>query len=125
MYNKTNKGGRPPKENHDRKSHQVSTRLNEKENALLLQKSRSLGVVPAVYIREAILNSRIVERISPEQMNIYKSLQKDAREIGRNVREASRSYNGCYTIAKREKFQESLQSFRNLIDIYKRILTKK
>ena len=125
MYNKTNKGGRPPKENNDRKSHQVSTRLNEKENALLLQKSSSLGVAPAVYIREAILNSRIVERISPEQMNIYKSLQKDAREIGRNVREACRSYNGCYTIARREKFQESLQSFRNLVENYKLIITKK
>ena len=125
MYNKTNKGGRPPKESHDLKIHHVSTRLNEEENELLLQKSRRLGVVPAVYIREAILNSKIIERISPEQMSIYKSLQKDAREIGRNVREASRSYNGCYTIARREKFQESLQSFKNLIDIYKRILTKK
>ena len=86
MYNKNNKGGRPPKESHNLKIHHVSTRLNEEENELLLQKSRRLGVVSYTMDEDGSENKKVTfldaEGLTLEFLPFDEEEKKDVLEDG-------------------------------------------
>ena len=118
------KGGRPPKPAMQRKINRVTTRLDNQEFTLLQEKVRESGLSQADFLRQAINKSRVLPRVTREQMDLYKNLRKDAREIGKNVNSLCATFNYCHRIGIEEKFKVNLQAFKNMIDIYKRLINK-
>ena len=125
MANSNKIGGRPPKKQEDKKSHHVSTRLNDQEYEELKRKSADAKLQQSDYIRKAIARSVVVERLDRDFVRLYMNMQKDLREIGRRINTVCFMFEHNAYFDSSATGREIIKELRNLIEIYGTQIKKK
>ena len=75
MNNTTKKGGRPRLLNTEKKKYKLPpVRLGTIDYAMVKKRSRQAGLTLTEYQRQMVLNGQVVERLSTEQMELYRQL---------------------------------------------------
>ncbi|GAB6010451.1 hypothetical protein MK137Hg11_000309400 [Dysgonomonas reticulitermitis] len=72
------KGGRPKKGISQRKSRMVSIRFSEPEYYAVKRRASLAGLTVSAYSHAAILNSKIVEPVKKEEMDLLRKLSGEA-----------------------------------------------
>ena len=75
------KGGRPKKNILEKQQKVVSTKLSSPQFYVVKGRAKEANVSMSEYIRQAVISSKIVPRLSPEEMNLYKQLAGEARNL--------------------------------------------
>lgn len=78
-----NKGGRPPKDPEDRRSHTHGLRLSPKEKKELEQRAERAGVTLSDYIRRRALGQKIATKVEEEAINQIRRVGVNLNQIAR------------------------------------------
>lgn len=110
---KVKKNGRPTVKDDKKKRHRVVIYLDDSEYKHLLEQSERVGMKPSRYARRK-LNSPsapIKERVTAEQMEIYRSLRRDIGPMAHNISH----------IARYVKFNETENTLKQIREVNKHL----
>jgi hypothetical protein len=104
MNQNRRKGGRPRKELGVKKDYRINTKMETKEYYLLLAKVKKAGTTISEFVRSAINNGYIKERLSVEQADHIRKLCGMANNLNQlayqaNVQGYSSIANRCILLA--------------------------
>ena len=112
MNNTTKKGGRPRLLNTEKKKYKLPpVRLGTIDYAMVKKRSRQAGLTLTEYQRQMVLNGQVVERLSTEQMELYRQLAG----IGNNMNQLAHQANTYGYYRDAELYQENAERISNLI----------
>lgn len=83
------KGGRPKKGISQRKSRMVSVRFSEPEYYAVERRASLTGLTVSAYSHAAILDSKIVEPVKKEEMDLLRKLSGEANNLNQLARQAN------------------------------------
>lgn len=86
---KPNRNGRPTKSAAEKKGYKVSLKMATEEYYSLKAKARLANMTASEYIRRAIKNSEIKQRLSPELLGYIRQLSGMANNINQIARKAN------------------------------------
>ena len=78
-------GGRPPKI-FDKLSHCIKVKLTEIDYVKVMNKAENVGIKPAVYAREMVLNGYVKSPLTEEQMGLMRILAGIANNLNQFLR---------------------------------------
>lgn len=81
MSRDTKKGGRPKKNTLEKQQKVVSTKLSSPQYYAVKGRAKEANVSISEYVRQAVIDGKIIPRLSPEEMNLYKQLAGEARNL--------------------------------------------
>jgi len=82
------KGGRPIKEESQKRSYRIGLRFSMAEKVSLKQKAERAGLTPSEYIRQASLKGRIIPAPGAEELKAYRELTGIANNLNQLTKEA-------------------------------------
>ncbi len=107
-----NKGGRPRVATIDKKKYKLPpVRLGTKNYVMVKNQAKQAGLSLTEYQRQKLLQGYVVERISPEQMELYRQLVG----IGNNQNQLARQANRYGYYKDAEMYHENVMQVNNLI----------
>lgn len=123
---KVKKNGRPAVKDDRKKRHRVVIYLDDSEYKHLLEQSERVGMKPSRYARRK-LNSPsapIKERVTVEQMEIYRSLRRDIGPIAHNISRIAKyiKYGDIYITL--DQIREVNKHLQKITNNYLKILTE-
>ena len=86
---KYKKGGRPTLEESQRRSYSLNIRLNFAELERLKFASAEAGITESEYARQAITKGKVKPRLTPEIMNLIRSLSGMDNNLNQIARQAN------------------------------------
>ena len=81
MSRDTKKGGRPKKNTLEKQQKVVSTKLSSPQYYAVKGRAKEANVSISEYVRQAVIDGKIIPRLSPEEMNLYQLLAGEARNL--------------------------------------------
>ncbi|MDR0233164.1 MAG: MobC family plasmid mobilization relaxosome protein [Dysgonamonadaceae bacterium] len=87
--NNKRKGGRPKKRISERKKRIVSIRVSEPEYYAIKRRASLAGLTVSAYSHSAILESKIVEPIKKEDMDLLRKLSGEANNLNQLAHQAN------------------------------------
>ena len=112
MNNTTKKGGRPRLLNTEKKKYKLPpVRLGTIDYAMVKKRSRQAGLTLTEYQRQMVLNGQVVERLSSEQMELYRQLAG----IGNNMNQLAHQANAYGYYRDAELYHENAKRISDLI----------
>ena len=84
-----NMGGRPTLEQSQKRSYLLNIRLNPKELFHLKEAASSAGITESEYARQAITKGKIKPRLTPEMMDLIRSLSGMDNNLNQIARQAN------------------------------------
>ena len=113
MNNTTKKGGRPRLLNTEKKKYKLPpVRLGTVDYAMVKNRSRQAGLTLTEYQRQMVLNGQVVERLSAEQMELYRQLAG----MGNNMNQLAHQANKYGYYKDAELYHENVIQVSNLIN---------
>ena len=110
MNNTTKKGGRPRLLNTEKKKYKLPpVRLGTVDYVTVKNRSKQAGLTLTEYQRQMVLHGQVVERVSIEQMELYRQLAG----MGNNMNQLAHQY-GYYKDA--EMYHENVMQVSNLMN---------
>jgi hypothetical protein len=88
---KNRKGGRPPKQLYEKRKSQLCLKLNTEEDYTLKGLSKSASLSKQDYIRQCIMNSVVIQRISPEIADLVRKLCGMANNLNQIAKKANQA----------------------------------
>ena len=112
MNKYVNRGGRPRLANTDKKKHTLPpVHLNVRNYYLIKARVRESGLSLTEYQRQMLLQGQVVERLSPEQMELCRQLAGMANNMNQLAHQANKyGYHGA-----EEMYRENVKQITNLI----------
>ena len=112
MNNTMKKGGRPRLLNTEKKKYKLPpVRLGTVDYAMVKNRSRQAGLTLTEYQRQMVLNGQVVERLSAEQMELYRQLAG----MGNNMNQLAHQANKYGYYKDAELYHENVIQVSNLI----------
>ena len=84
-----NKGGRPEKSIVEKRTYRVNVKMNTEEYYTCKAQALEVGVTLSEYVRLAISNSKINQRLSPEQLDHIRKLCGMANNLNQIAHKAN------------------------------------
>ena len=112
MNSDKNKGGRPKLAPTEKKKYSLPpVRLSTNDFHIVKAMAKHAGLSPTEYQRQMILNGKVVERVSPEHMAIYRQLAG----IGNNQNQLAHQANTYGYEQDAQLYHENAVEVSNLI----------
>lgn len=113
MNNTTKKGGRPRLPNTEKRKYKLPpVRLNTVEYVTVKNLSKQAGLRLTEYQRQMVLNGQVVERMTAEQMELYRQLAG----MGNNMNQLAHQANKYGYYKDAEMYHENVMQVSNLIN---------
>ncbi|MFI3293571.1 MAG: DUF6290 family protein [Rikenellaceae bacterium] len=97
-----NRGGRPTIEESQRRNHSLKIRINSQELMTFKKSAKMAGISVSEYIRQAVINSKVEPRITPEVLCLIRSLCG----MDNNLNQLARKANAAgYTLVHQESLR--------------------
>ena len=112
MNNTTKKGGRPRLLNTEKKKYKLPpVRLGTVDYVTVKNRSKQAGLTLTEYQRQMVLNGQVVERLSKEQMELYRRLAG----MGNNMNQLAHKANAYGYYRDAELYRAGAEQVENLI----------
>jgi predicted DNA binding CopG/RHH family protein len=92
------KGGRPAKNNIEKKQQVVSTKLTRPYFYAIQKRAEEAGISMSEYVRQAVVYGQIVPRISRQDADTLRKLAGEANNINQIARQANASGFACVAV---------------------------
>ncbi|MDR0332368.1 MAG: MobC family plasmid mobilization relaxosome protein [Dysgonamonadaceae bacterium] len=83
------KGGRPKKEDSERKTEMINVRVSETEHYIIKRRAALAELTVSAYSHAAILQSKIVEPMKKEDMDLLRKLSGEANNLNQLAHRAN------------------------------------
>ena len=114
MKSTTKKGGRPRLPNTEKRKYKLPpVRLNTVEYVTVKNRSKQAGLRLTEYQRQMVLNGQVVERLSKEQMELYRQLAG----MGNNMNQLAHKANAYGYYHDAEQYRAGANQINNLIKL--------
>ena len=112
MNNTMKKGGRPRLLNTEKKKYKLPpVRLGTVDYTMVKKRSKQAGLTLTEYQRQMVLNGQVVERLSAEQMELYRQLAG----MGNNMNQLAHQANAYGYYRDAELYHENAKRISDLI----------
>ena len=112
MKSTTKKGGRPRLLNTEKKKYKLPpVRLGTVDYTMVKKRSRHAGMTLTEYQRQILLQGRVVERMTTEQMELFRQLAG----MGNNMNQLAHQANKYGYYKDAELYHENAEQISNLI----------
>ena len=112
MNNTMKKGGRPRLLNTEKKKYKLPpVRLSTVDYVTVKNRSKQAGLTLTEYQRQMVLHGQVVERVSAEQMELYRQLAG----MGNNMNQLAHQANKYGYYKDAEMYHENVIQVSNLI----------
>ena len=113
MNNTMKKGGRPRLLNTEKKKYKLPpVRLGTVDYVTVKNRSKQVGLTLTEYQRQMVLHGQVVERVSAEQMELYRQLAG----MGNNMNQLAHQANKYGYYKDAEMYHENVMQVSNLIN---------
>ena len=114
MNNTTKKGGRPRLLNTEKKKYKLPpVRLGTVDYVTVKNRSTQAGLTLTEYQRQMVLHGQVVERVSTEQMELYRQLAG----MGNNMNQLAHQANKYSYYKDAEMYHENTEQISNLLKL--------
>ena len=114
MNNTTKKGGRPRLLNTEKKKYKLPpVRLGTVDYVTVKNRSKQAGLTLTEYQRQMVLHGQVVERVSTEQMELYRQLAG----MGNNMNQLAHQANKYGYYKDAEMYHENTEQISNLLKL--------
>lgn len=114
MNNTTKKGSRPRLLNTEKKKYKLPpVRLGTVDYVTVKNRSKQAGLTLTEYQRQMVLHGQVVERVSTEQMELYRQLAG----MGNNMNQLAHQANKYSYYKDAEMYHENTEQISNLLKL--------